>query len=191
MAAADPRSAGCSDGEATLRLSRNLKILAVAEVKLGASDLAKQVAVKSKPSAPSGCREGKAAREAASAFLHRVHDDACEHFWHGARARCERRAPRPLSSRHEGSQISFDLPIAAINERLRRALDLQRNNFHAGAIAFADVVLGEFEALSFEQLHEPRSGKVVVVLELAPIRVRTRRIENPPNDRIHIRHRDK
>ena len=60
--------------------SRGLKILAVAEVKLGASDLAKQVAVKSKPSAPSAAEKEKTAREAKSVFLHRVHDDACEIF---------------------------------------------------------------------------------------------------------------
>jgi hypothetical protein len=58
----------------------NLKVLAVAEVKLGASDLAKQVAVKSKPSAPSAAEQEKAAREVESVFLHRVHDDACEIF---------------------------------------------------------------------------------------------------------------
>jgi hypothetical protein len=61
-------------------LSRGLKILAVAEVKLGASDLAKQVAVKSKPSAPSAAEKEKAVREAESVFLHRVHDDACDIF---------------------------------------------------------------------------------------------------------------
>jgi hypothetical protein len=60
--------------------SRNLKILAVAEAKLGASDLAKQVAVKPKPSAPWAAEKEKAAREAESVFLHRVHDDACEIF---------------------------------------------------------------------------------------------------------------
>ena len=67
-------------------------------------------------------------------------------------------------------------------ERLQSVSNFQGNHFHARAVAFADVVLGEFEALGFEQLHEPGSGKVVVVLELAPVRVRTRGIEDPPND---------
>ena len=59
---------------------RNLKVLAVADSTLRVSALAKQSEVKSKTPAPSGAEKDKAAKELASAFLHRIHDDACSIF---------------------------------------------------------------------------------------------------------------
>jgi hypothetical protein len=58
----------------------NLKILTVADSMPAASASAKPIEVKLKPPAPSAAEKDRAAKELASEFLHRVHDDACNIF---------------------------------------------------------------------------------------------------------------
>jgi hypothetical protein len=68
---------------------------------------------------------------------------------------------------------------------------LDRDHLHADAVAFADVRFDRPKTMLFQQRGKPLAGKIVIMLDLAPIGIDAIGAKPPPNRVVDIRHREK
>ena len=124
-----------------------------------------------------GAREGEVSRRRSS----RRSGSRCR-----SRAFC---APRDAVDRRRLTFAGWIAPIEKNPRKKRYSAStasnpsplLDRDHFHADAVALADVIFGRPKTMLFQECVKPLAGKIVVVLDLAPIGVDAIGVQQPHN----------